>query len=120
MLVSILTGVYFGMEIDVPTERRNLGGKHPRHAGGSHRTYSVSLGDMSYEAKVREPLKSHLTMRMVTSSLKSSPQKSAAALWISRMRSSADSEEPRRTVAERRSMPNSSPSRFSASVTPSV
>jgi len=56
MLVSILTGVYFGMEIDVPTERRNLGGKHRRHAGGSHRTYSVSLGDMSYEVKVREPL----------------------------------------------------------------
>ncbi len=35
---------------------------------------------VSYEVKVGEPLKSHLTTRMVTSSLKASPQKSAAVL----------------------------------------
>ena len=76
----MLTGVSFGIEIDVPSEIRNLGGKHRRHAGGTRRTCSDSLGDISYEIKVEEPLKTHLTTRMVTSSLKLSPQKSAALL----------------------------------------
>ncbi len=80
MLVSMLTGVSLGMEIDVPSERRNLGGKNRRRAGGTRRTCSVSLGDASYEVKVGESSKSHLTTRMVTSSLKASPQNSAAAL----------------------------------------
>ena len=79
MLVSMLTGVSIGMEIDVSSESRNLGGTHPGQVG-TRRPFSVSLGDMSYEVRVAEPLKSHLTTRMVTSSLKSSPQKSAAVL----------------------------------------
>jgi hypothetical protein len=80
MFVSMLTGASFGMEIDVPSERRNMGRKHRRHAGGTRRTCSVSLCEISYEVEVGEPSKSHLTTRMVTSSLKSSPQKSAAVL----------------------------------------
>jgi hypothetical protein len=54
----MLTGGCFGMEIDVPSERRTLGGNHRRHVGGTRRTCSVSLGEMSYEVKAEEPLKS--------------------------------------------------------------
>src|ERR1700686_1309416 len=53
----------------------------------------------------------HLTTTMVTSSSKpTSPQKLAALFKIFVARSSAESEEPSRTTAERRSIPNSSPS----------
>jgi hypothetical protein len=68
------------METGLPSETRNLGGKRRRHAGGTTRTYGVSRSDIRYEVKAGEPSNSHLTTRMVTSSLKSSPQKSAAAL----------------------------------------
>src|SRR5260221_9858015 len=79
------------------------------------------LCEMGYEVRAAEPSKPHLTTRMVTSSLKPTPlQKSAALLKISVMRPSADREEPRRITPERRSVPNSSPSWFRASVTPSV
>jgi hypothetical protein len=76
----MLTRGSFGMEIDVPSERRNVGEKHRRHAGGTRRTCRASLGDMNYEVKAGKPLKSRLTTRMVTSSLESSPQKPAAVL----------------------------------------
>jgi len=65
---------------DVPREnkipRRPLSATpcHARRFGG------VSVGGMSYEVIVGEPLKGHLITRMVTSSLKVSPQKSAAEL----------------------------------------
>jgi hypothetical protein len=91
MLVSMLTRGTSGMEIDVPRERRNLGGNHRRHVGGTRRTCRVSLGDVSYEVKAEESLKSHLTRRMVTSSLKSSPQKSAVLSTMG----------PRRTLKKR-------------------
>jgi hypothetical protein len=70
----------FPMEIDVPSDRRDLGEKHRRHAGGARRTCRVFLRNMSYEVKTGEPSKLHLTTTTVTSSLKSSPQKSAAVL----------------------------------------
>ena len=57
MLVSMLTGIFFWMEIDVPRKRRDLGRKHRRHTGGARRTCSVSLGEMSYEVKAEELLK---------------------------------------------------------------
>src|SRR6267143_5577483 len=80
-----------------------------------------SFRGSSYKLILEEPSKLHLTTRTVTSSLKpTSPQKFAALLKISIMRCSADSEEPRRTTAERRSVPNSSPRWFCASVMPSV
>ena len=70
MHVSMLTAVFFGMEIDVPSRKMDLAVKHWRHASWWWR----------YEMMVGELLKSHLTTRIVTSSLKSLPQKSAAAL----------------------------------------
>jgi hypothetical protein len=50
--VSMLTGVFFGMELDVPSERRNLGGTHRRHSG-TRRACSASLGVIGYEVTGR-------------------------------------------------------------------
>ena len=77
--VSMLTRGLFRDGDQRPEREKDLRRKH-WHAGGMSRTCSISLGDMSYEVKAGEALKSHLTTTMVTSSLKSSPQKSAAAL----------------------------------------
>src|SRR5260221_12080606 len=83
--------------------------------------FKAFLVKMGYEVRVEKPSKSHLTTRMVTSSLKPTPlQKSAALLKMSVMRPSVDREEPRRITPERRSVPNSSPCWFRAYVTPSV
>jgi len=76
MPVSMLTRGCFGMEIDVPSEKGNLGEKRRRHAGGTSRTCRVSLGDMSYEGKARRTLRIQVTTRMVTPSLKLSTQDS--------------------------------------------
>ena len=66
---------------DRHTEReKNLARERQRRAGWSERDFGESLSDVSYEVKAGEPSKLHLTTRMVTSSLKSSPQKFAAAL----------------------------------------
>jgi hypothetical protein len=47
---------------------------------GVKRAERAASCGLFYELTVEEPSKSHLTTRMVTSSLKLSPQKSAAAL----------------------------------------
>src|SRR5882762_6828750 len=103
----------------LPERRRtNLAGRVCATPGPAR--LKAFLSGMSYEVGA-EPSKSHLTTRMVTSSLKATPpQNSAALLKILVMRPSADREEPPRTTAERRSIPNSSPSWFSASVMPAV
>ena len=41
-----------------PEPERESGEKCRRHAGGTSRTYRISLGDMSYEGKAEELLES--------------------------------------------------------------
>jgi len=67
----------FRMEIDFP--RKGVGIRMGRaNATRVRRNPKRSYRGRSYELRVEEPSKLHLTTRMVTSSLKLSPQKSAA------------------------------------------
>jgi hypothetical protein len=78
MRVSMLTRGSFGKG-DRRPEREKKSGREASAARWWN-ARAEFLGDLSYEVKAGEPAKSHLTTRMVTSSLKSSPQKSAAVL----------------------------------------
>jgi hypothetical protein len=64
MHLSMLAAVSFGMEIDVRSEKKDLGVKHWQHGHSQElKCFSWWWG---YELMVEELLKSHLTTRIVT------------------------------------------------------
>src|SRR5260370_36441146 len=97
MIVSTLTGGLSGWRSTFRV-RKGIGAVVSAELWW-HRTCSISLGDTAYEVTVREPSKTHFTTRMVTSSLKASPQKTASALEILTIKASADSRETPSTTA---------------------
>ena len=78
MIVNVLTGV-FQLASDLRKESNPCGQETSASAWATQVLKGFSCR-MSYELTAKKPSKSHLTTRMVTSSSKPSPQKSAAAL----------------------------------------
>ncbi len=79
MIASRLTGVSFRMESDFQKRKNECRSDACALYELPHDLKHFSRG-LSYAVTDGEPSKWHLTTRMVTSSLKSSPQKSAAEL----------------------------------------